>query len=672
MPQVWFITGTSTDVGKTWASAKLVQYLCLKELPCSYFKPIQTGAANSSSTGNWADDDTSVIERSLGDSSLQKCPPHISKPLLRFQAPESPYRAAALENKEIQFENLVSSVRDKVYSRPTDVWIIEGAGGLLVPITKSKTVADLICALQSEFDLKTLIVADGVLGVLNHSLLSLEVAQLRGIQSADLFINYKTPSQEPTLGPSHQEMIMEQLESRGLKGKVHLSLEEWAQSIENPKEDKWIEQDRANVWHPYEFPKMIPAKVLRASGSFLDVRLPKTGETKRVFDAISSWWCNILGHSHPELVSAAQSQMASLDHIPFADLTHSSAIEAAQSLASLVKTTGNKCDRVFFSDNGSTAVEVAIKMALGFSKIQNPKRKLKLGRSIVALKGAYHGDTLGAMLVSEKGSFHHLYKDLLSEGPLAVTLIDPLDPDALSRLPHLSEVCALIVEPLIQGAAGMKLYPPENLNSWAKTCKQHGILLICDEIFSGLYRTGPSFAFTYAAVDPDILCLSKGLTAGMLPLGATLVKEQIYKTFTENPENAFLHGHTFTGNPISTSICTKTLEILGRKTTQDAIKVLTHETSWALDQLRDKLKDHPKVKNVRTLGTVGAFDLDFNGIKYGDRFSTQLRNQALEQGVFLRPIGPTIYTAPSYLSPIADFRKCWETIEALIEEFSKR
>jgi adenosylmethionine-8-amino-7-oxononanoate aminotransferase len=405
------------------------------------------------------------------------------------------------------------------------------------------------------------------------------------------------------------------------------------------------------IWHPFtpQAPGPPPLRITRAEGVYL-----YTDDGRRLIDAISSWWVNIHGHCHPFIMSAIARQTASLDHVLLAGFTHEPAEELSRRLRSVVP---KGLDHIFFSDDGSTAVEVALKMAVQY--FQNTGRPAK--KSIVALEHAYHGDTAGAMSVSADSSFtdpfrafrfpvHRVHSAYCYRCPVGKTRAT-CDIDCLEKLERLldekhAEIAAVIVEPLLQGAGGMIVHPVEFLQRTRRLCNDHGVLLIADEVLTGFGRCGKMFACELAGVAPDFMCLSKGITGGALPMGATLCTEEIHSAFaSDDPARTFYHGHSYTGNPFAAAAAVASLEIFEREPVFEriaAIGAIHRERLAAIER-------HPAVGNVRSIGTMAAIELRADDAGYSSKLRPTLYNFFLDAGVLLRPLGHIIYLLPPYV-----------------------
>lgn len=417
------------------------------------------------------------------------------------------------------------------------------------------------------------------------------------------------------------------------------------------------ERDADSVWHPYTQAKIEgpPLAIKSAKDTLLH---SKDGKT--YIDAISSWWVNLHGHGNAQISNAINKTAGTLDQIIFAGLTHEPAVKLAENLLSLTKEKG----KVFYSDDGSTAVEAAIKMAIQYSWNKGKKAK-----TIIALKGAYHGDTFGAMSVSSRGVYNKPFEEFLFDVQFAdVPLKETLD-ESLQQFENLisnNSIFAFIFEPLVQGAAGMKMYSAEGLDAMLLLCKEYGVLSIADEVFTGFGRTGKNLACDYLQNKPDIICLSKGITGGVLPLGATIASNEIYEAFLdESRQKMLLHGHSYTANPISCAAANASFELLLSKETQTAIVVISEShKSFVKD-----LEAHNKAENVRLLGTILAFEVKSpEGDSYLNSLRDKLYNFYLDNGVLLRPLGNTVYIVPPYCIKSDELKVVYNVILKSLDE----
>jgi len=417
--------------------------------------------------------------------------------------------------------------------------------------------------------------------------------------------------------------------------------------------DNWIEKDLKYLWHPYTQAKdcesLPPVLIERAEGI-------KLYDSKGAFyyDTISSWWCNIHGHNHPKIKQAVKEQLDSLEHVLFAGFTHRPAITLARKLCSL---TPPNLTKVFYSDNGSTAVETALKMSFQYWQNTGQKNKTKF----VSLALAYHGDTVGAMSVAGDTTFNGVFGPLLFEGfkvpspycyrcPMGkkkqscdIDCIRPLE-DVLKK--HNDRIAAIILEPLLMGAAGMLVYPAEYLRKAAELAAEFGVHLIADEVATGFGRTGSMFACEKAGVQPDFMCLSKGITSGTLAFAATMTTDEIYNAFYDDYEKqkTFYHGHTYSANPLGCAAAIASLEIFEQEKTLEKIQPLIA----MLHGKMEKFADLPFVGDVRCIGMAGAVELvkDKEAKKpfaVKDRIGQKVFEAGLKENLILRPLGNVIY-----------------------------
>ncbi len=383
-------------------------------------------------------------------------------------------------------------------------------------------------------------------------------------------------------------------------------------------------------------------------------------EGNRYIDAISSWWVNTLGHSHPRLNNALKKQVDKIEHVLLAGFSHVPAIELAEKL---IQITPKKLTKVFYSDNGSTAVEVALKMAYQYClQIGQAKRN-----KFIALKNSYHGDTIGAVSVGGVDVYHKVYKPMLfdvfrADSPYCYRCpagkernncnIECIASVEKILEEHSGEIVGIIVEPLVQAAGGMIIYPVEYLKKLKKLCDQYNVLLIDDEVAMGFGRTGKMFAFEHAEIVPDIVCLAKGLTAGYLPLSVTLATDEIYQAFYDDYEKlkTFFHGHSFTGNPLAASVAVENMKILEE---EKIIESLSPKIETLKKNL-EKFKEFDCVGDIRHIGMIGAVEIVKNKetkepYRFEERIGAKIYKEALKKGAVLRPLGSVIYFMPPYV-----------------------
>jgi adenosylmethionine-8-amino-7-oxononanoate aminotransferase len=431
--------------------------------------------------------------------------------------------------------------------------------------------------------------------------------------------------------------------------------------------DRWRSRDLAVLWHPCtqmrEHPDALPLlPVARGDGAWLVGH-----DGRRTLDGVSSWWTNLHGHAEPRIAEAIARQARTLEQVILAGFSHAPAVELAERLLAVAPRQPGRAPlaKVFYADNGSAGVEVALKMAFHWyrNRGDEPRRT-----KFVALTNSYHGETVGALSVGDIPLYRRVYAPLLMEVLFAPTpdAFGSADAraaaaraedaaDALARLldAHPGEVCALILEPLVQCAGGMRMHDPVYLQRVRDLCDAHGVFLIADEIATGFGRTGSLFAFEQAGVQPDLMCLSKGLTGGFLPLCAVLATQEIYDGFLDDSrERAFLHSHSYSGNPLACAAALASLDILQ----QDDVIARNRDTAATMAALAAPFAAHPLVAEVRQTGMILAIELhpepenadDGNAVEIAGRRGLRMYRAALDRGVLLRPLGDVLYWMPPY------------------------
>jgi adenosylmethionine-8-amino-7-oxononanoate aminotransferase len=414
-----------------------------------------------------------------------------------------------------------------------------------------------------------------------------------------------------------------------------------------------------------------PLPIVRAEGAYL-----YTEDGRRILDGISSWWVNIHGHSHPKLNEALAAQARELEHVVFGGCTHKPAVELAERLLEVLPP---GLSRVFYSDNGSTAVEVALKLAWQYWRNRGQTQRSKF----ITLHHAYHGDTVGAMSASEDSLFTRPFSPLLFEvlrahSPYCYRCPMGLDRascriDCLQDLEHsLQEggdaVAGVLIEPMLQGAGGMIVWPVEFLAGARRLCDQYQTLLIADEVLTGFGRTGRMFACEHATVTPDVICLSKALTAGYLPMGVTAMTEAIYEAFlSEDRTKTFFHGHSFTANPLACAVALASLELFRENGVIDRVQMLEQQMRDALEPLRNLAC----VGDVRVIGGVAAIELDSESPDYLAGVGSRLAAAFLERGILLRPLGNILYFMPPYVITEAEAQWVLTEIGEVLADLSK-
>ncbi|MGZ3944139.1 MAG: adenosylmethionine--8-amino-7-oxononanoate transaminase [Mucilaginibacter sp.] len=417
-----------------------------------------------------------------------------------------------------------------------------------------------------------------------------------------------------------------------------------------------VSRDLSVIWHPYTQMQtaLPPIPIVRGEGACL-----YDEDGKCYIDAVSSWWVNIHGHAHPYIAEKVFEQLKKLEHVIFAGFTHEPAIALAERLLKLLP---NNQSKVFYSDNGSTAVEVAIKMCLQYWHNKGMHRT-----KILAFNNAYHGDTFGAMAVSGRSAFTAAFDSLLFD----VEFIDLPDSSNIgylkSQISHVkSDLACFIFEPLVQGAAGMVMYEAKYLDELMLHCRKEGVLLIADEVFTGFGRTGKPFACDHLSEKPDVMCFSKGLTGGTMAMGLTTCTQQIYDAFlSEDKLKTLFHGHSYTANPVACSAALASMDLFLEDTTKENIQRIAD--SHAL--FAKKIEDHPRIRTVRQTGTIVAMEWETGGnTSYFSSLRDKLYKYFLDAGIILRPLGNVIYILPPYCITDDQLHYIYAKIETALEE----
>jgi adenosylmethionine-8-amino-7-oxononanoate aminotransferase len=393
----------------------------------------------------------------------------------------------------------------------------------------------------------------------------------------------------------------------------------------------WVAQGQPHIWLPYAQMKTAtpPLPVVRSHGSRLEL-----ADGRSLIDGVASWWTACHGYNHPHIAQAVRAQLDAMPHVMFGGLTHEPALTLARRLAGML---GPGLDRVFYTDSGSVAVEVAMKMALQFWLNQGER-----GRSrFLAFRGGYHGDTFGTMAVCDPDEgMHSLYRGMLAEHDIVDLPRGEAELVALEAHleSHGSRLAGILVEPLVQGAGGMLLHDPEVLRRLRRLADRHGLLLIFDEIFTGFGRTGTRFAFEQAGIRPDIVTLSKALTGGTLPLAATVASSRVFEAFwSDDPSHALMHGPTFMGNALACAAANASLDLFETEPRLAQAQAISASLTAGLEPCREL----PWVRDVRVLGAIGVVELDGIADREG------LKRRLVEAGVWVRPFGNVVYLTPA-------------------------
>ncbi|HRE51573.1 MAG TPA: adenosylmethionine--8-amino-7-oxononanoate transaminase [Flavitalea sp.] len=424
------------------------------------------------------------------------------------------------------------------------------------------------------------------------------------------------------------------------------------------------ERDKKTIWHPYTPQKYAPVTIpiVKGEGVYLIDE-----EGKRYIDAISSWWVTIHGHGHPYIAEKIYQQARALEQVIFTNFTHLPAVTLAERLLNILP---GPFAKVFYSDNGSTATEVALKMAIQYWWNKKDAKRAR----IIALRNSYHGDTFGAMSVSERGVFTLAFQDklfdvLFADTPTAENPdihfpnLDERQTDAL-----LDETACVIYEPLIQGSGGMKMYEAGALDRFLERCKRRQVICIADEVMTGFGRTGKLFASSYCKTKPDIICLSKGLTGGAMAMGVTACAEAIHAAFVDDDKlKSLFHGHSFTANPIACAAALASLDLTEQPEFAAGISNIVDKHRSFCKQLQP-YQDKKIIKNLRQTGTIMAFEVNQAQDAYISDIRDLFTNRSIEKGVYIRPLGNTVYLMPPYCISDDELDKAYGVITDILNE----
>ncbi len=414
-------------------------------------------------------------------------------------------------------------------------------------------------------------------------------------------------------------------------------------------------RDQKHIWHPLTqhklHPKMLGIK--RAKGALL---YDENG--KDYIDGISSWYTSVYGHCNDYILEKVQAQMQQLDQVVFSGFTHEPAVKLSEAL---IKVLPNNHQKLFFSDNGSTATEIGIKMALQYHFNKGEKRPV-----LLAFEEGFHGDTFGAMSVSGLSVYNGPFEDFFIQVERIPVPTKENIGEVLKQLEgrlQKNDIAGFIYEPLVQGAAAMKMHAPEDLNQVLELIKKHGVLAIADEVMTGFGKTGKNFASEYLQTPPDIICMSKALTAGLLPMAVTSCTQEVYDAFySDDIAKGLFHGHTYTANPLACTAALAGLQLLQSEEIQENIQriIRSHQ------EFDEKLNNHPKVASTRQCGIIYALDLNVKMERYGN-LRDRLFKHFMDNGVFLRPLGNTIYISAPYIISETQLQKIYDTIIEVLD-----
>jgi adenosylmethionine-8-amino-7-oxononanoate aminotransferase len=417
------------------------------------------------------------------------------------------------------------------------------------------------------------------------------------------------------------------------------------------------ERDQNVIWHPYTQMKGadFPISIIKGEGTYL---FDENG--KKYIDAVSSWWVNLHGHAHPYIAKKVSEQLNTLEHVIFAGFTHQPAVELAERLLTHLPSNQSK---IFYSDNGSTAVEVALKMAIQYWHNRGEEKK-----KVIAFNNSYHGDTFGAMSVSARSAFttpfkHFLFDAIYIDAPYNGSIDKSIT--QLKNAISSNEVAAFIFEPLVQGAGGMLMYEPSYLQQLIEVCNANNIITIADEVMTGFGRTGKFFAMDHLEAEVNIFCLSKGLTGGTMALGVTSCSDKIFDAFlSDDKTKTLFHGHSYTANPLACTAGLASLDLLEMDDCWNNIKRIEeqHQSFYQI------IKHNKHVKNIRQCGTILAIEIETgDGNGYFSSIRDKAYNYFLDKGIILRPLGNVIYIMPPYCIGEEDLKYVYQSIEEFVK-----
>ncbi|MDR2892352.1 MAG: adenosylmethionine--8-amino-7-oxononanoate transaminase [Deltaproteobacteria bacterium] len=737
------VCGTDTDAGKSVITAGLLRAAQKLGLSCQGIKVVQTGCFQTTPGGPWQAPDAQLYAEAASGvhcSALvtleAPCSPHLAVELTAAPSAElseplddlaSASSASTSAASELSASALAADI--KAALRPeAGLCLLEGAGGLLTPLNRRESLADVFSLLE----VPVLLVVANKLGAINHALLTLEVLRKRGLTTPGfIMVNTKPDDERSGRAPdlrrvapleksirSDNPRIISELgltpclaEIPYLPGLRSPSLTEqslpptkivsadreaaWdeladlllpvlprllpgsvcqgnkqAVNFENARIDcskRLLDFDRDHLWHPYtSATRPLPVwQALRTEGTGIWLRDPRNGGEIRVVDGMSSWWAAVYGYNRPEILNALTTQAKEMPHVMFGGLTHAPAVELGQKLLGLAPSGLNN---IFLADSGSVSVEAALKMALQYQQAIGQKQRT----AIMTIRGGYHGDTLGAMSVCDPvGGMHSLFSGALPRQIFAPRPECRFDaefaPASVLPLERLFAergrgAAALIMEPIVQGAGGMWFYHPKYLARARQLCDEYGVLLILDEIATGFGRSGKLFACEWAGIEPDIMCLGKALTGGVLTLAATLASKRVAEGISldlSGSGGAFMHGPTFMGNPLACAVASASLNLLSASPWAEQVAVIERQLRDGLEPCRAL----PGVADVRVLGAIGVLEMEapVQVAKLQEFF-------VRDCGVWIRPFSRLIYVMPPYVSSEEDLDRLVLAMRRAVQE----
>lgn len=628
----FIITGTNTEVGKTFITTSLLSALLNNNYKATAYKPVQSGVD---------DNNLSDVQRYKSVDSMT------NEALYSFKEACSPHLAATKNDAKIDFNKLIKST-NKILSK-NDITLIEGAGGIYVPLNANYTFLDYF----KQLDLPIILVCENKLGAINNTLISAKTLLLHGLTIAAIVLNDMSDEKDYIKKDNlsyikkhfPKSLIFDFPKHSGLKNETFFEpfLDNLIEFLKTKEID--YEFDKKHIWHPYTSMKN-PLKcfgAVKTDGNYIYL------ENKKVLDAMSSWWCEIRGYNNEQINEVACSQIHKMAHVMFGGITHNEAIDLTKLILDI---TPKSLQHVFYADSGSVSVEVALKMAIQYQNANGKTDRKK----ILTFEGGYHGDTFGAMSVCDpKNGMHTLFTNFLAK---QIFLPRPknrfgkkIDSSEKKNIKeafrkHHKEIAAFICEPIVQGAGGMWIYDPSYLRVVKKLCKKYDILLICDEIATGFGRTGKMFGVQYADIEPDIMCIGKALSGGYATFAATITNKKVAFGISKN-SGVLMHGPTFMANPLMCAIATKNIELLTKSNWQKDVlnieKILRQELSLCAK--------FEIVNDIRIIGAIGVIELNKNiNVE-------KIQLYFVKNGIWIRPFGKLLYIMPPFTTSKKELKK---------------
>lgn len=672
--QAVYIVGTDTDAGKTVVTAALLRALSAQPLKVRGLKVIQTGCSCDSAGAMRAPDI---------DVYREAAPGIACEALHMFESPCSPHLAAARAGSQLSAGALSKQLHNRIAN--ADLTLVEGAGGVFVPLNGEETLLDLLESMRA----RVVLVIANRLGAINHALLTVEALRARGV--AILGVIFTQPSEPPDLH-LEREIRKDNIETIARLANVRIlaaiaydarlagkNKKERGRAWDNlsaqlagtasllagaaamqpePDNAALLDFDEKHIWHPYTSSvEPLPVwEAVRTQGNYIYLR-----NGAALLDGMASWWSAIHGYNHPRLIAALREQSARMPHVMFGGLTHAPAVTLAKKLLTLAPAS---LRHVFFADSGSVSVEVALKMALQYFYALGKTQK----QFFLTPRGGYHGDTFGAMSVCDPvNGMHAMFRHTLPQQMFAPrpecpfhAPYDPESPDEIARALELHghSIAAVILEPVVQGAGGMRFYHPEYLRQLRSLCTEHDVLLILDEIATGFGRTGKMFACQWAGIEPDIMCVGKALTGGIMSLAATLTTTRVAHGISAAGA-ALMHGPTFMGNPLACAVASASLDLLTESPWRQRI---LHMEKCMREGLAECAELYG-VQDARVLGGIGVVEMrrPVNAGRLQEFFVNRC-------GVWIRPFARLIYIMPPYTISEEELKRLIHSIKTAILE----